>query len=105
MWEDENCKDGGRWILRMPKTHTNKFWEDLVLAMLGESFTVENEINGLVISLKPNSDTIAIWNRNGKDEKKVQAIKEDLERILKIEEGMKLDYEVFADVINQPPKE
>jgi len=54
MWEDEHCKDGGRWVFRVPKTHTNKYWEDLVLAVLGEQFSVENEINGLVISLRPN---------------------------------------------------
>lgn len=78
MWEDEHCKDGGRWVMRVPKSHTNKYWEDLLMAMLGEQFRAENEINGLVISLKPNQDTISIWNKNGKDEKKVQMIKEDL---------------------------
>jgi len=64
--------------MRVPKSHTNKYWEDLLMAMLGEQFRAENEINGLVISLKPNQDTISIWNKNGKDEKKVQMIKEDL---------------------------
>ena len=54
MWEDENCKDGGRWILRVPKTHTNKYWEDLLLAMIGEQFSEENEINGIAISIKPS---------------------------------------------------
>jgi len=36
MWEDDNCKDGGKWSLRIPKTHTNKYWEDLTLALIGE---------------------------------------------------------------------
>jgi translation initiation factor 4E len=72
MWEDEKCKDGGRWTLRVQKSHTNKYWEDLVLAMLGEQFSTENEINGLVIGLKPNSDTISIWNKHGKDAAKIQ---------------------------------
>jgi hypothetical protein len=36
MWEDDNCKDGGKWSLRVPKDRTNKYWEDLVLAMIGE---------------------------------------------------------------------
>jgi len=36
MWEDENCADGGSWSLRIPKTHTNKYWEDLLMAMIGE---------------------------------------------------------------------
>jgi translation initiation factor 4E len=71
MWEDENCKDGGRWTLKVPKERTNKYWEDLVLAMIGETFRVENEINGLVIALRPQFDTISIWNKHGKDAQKV----------------------------------
>jgi len=36
LWEDPACKDGGRWSIRSPKTHSAKFWEDLLLAMVGE---------------------------------------------------------------------
>ena len=101
MWEDENCKDGGRWSFRVPKTHTNKYWEDLVLAMVGEQFSEENEINGLVIALRPTQDTISIWNKHGRDEGKINAIKQDLERILKIDEHMKLEYEIFEEALNK----
>ena len=38
--EDPACKDGGRFSLRVPKTHTSKFWEDLLLAMIGEQFSL-----------------------------------------------------------------
>ena len=64
--------------MRIPKTHTNKYWEDLTLAMIGEQFKAENEINGIMLSLRPNQDTLSIWNRNGKDKAKVDSIKEDL---------------------------
>ena len=36
LWEDENCENGGRWTIRTPKTHTAKFLEDLLMAMVGE---------------------------------------------------------------------
>jgi len=36
MWEDELCKNGGRFVLRVPKTHSNLFWENLALSMIGE---------------------------------------------------------------------
>ena len=52
MWEDETCKEGGRWVIKIPKAHTNKVWEDLVYAMLGEQFTQENEVLGLVLGIK-----------------------------------------------------
>lgn len=100
MWEDEHCKDGGRWSLRLPKTHTNKYWEDLLLAMIGEQFSLADEILGLAIALRPTQDTISIWVRSGSDKQKVETIKEDIERFVKVEEGVvKLDYENFAEAI------
>jgi translation initiation factor 4E len=97
MWEDEHCKDGGRWSIRVPKTHTNKYWEDLLLGMIGEQFRVENEILGIAISLRPNQDTISLWLRSGKDKEKIESIKEDIEKLIKIEEGMKLEFENFTE--------
>ena len=52
-----------------------------------------------MISLRPNGDTISVWNRNGTDTAQVSSIKEDLERIWRLEEGMRLDYEVFAELM------
>ncbi len=36
MWEDPNFVEGGRFTLRVQKTHSNRFWEDLMLGFLGE---------------------------------------------------------------------
>ena len=58
MWEDEKCKDGGKWGMRIPKTHSNKYWEDLILALIGDQFSDENEVNGIMISLRHNMDTV-----------------------------------------------
>jgi translation initiation factor 4E len=52
MWEDEANKNGGRWVIRINKGYANKIWEDLILAMIGEQFELENEINGIVMSIK-----------------------------------------------------
>ena len=59
------CKDGGRWTIKVPKTHSNLFWENLSLAMIGEQFRCENEVMGIVISLKSHLDTISFWNKHG----------------------------------------
>ena len=69
LWEDPACKDGGRFNIRLPKTHTSKYWEDLLLAMIGEQFTLEGEVLGLVLSTKLNSDSISVWHRNANDAK------------------------------------
>lgn len=58
LWEDEACKDGGRWAIKLPKTHTAKYWEELLLGMIGEQFDLvpTGEILGLVLSLKFSND-------------------------------------------------
>lgn len=67
MWEDEANKNGGRFSLRISKGYANILWEDLILALIGEQFECENEITGIVLSIKPAADIIAIWNRNWRD--------------------------------------
>ena len=49
MWEDAQCKDGGKWAFRVPKSHTNKYWEDLCMALIGDQFSDQNEVNGIVV--------------------------------------------------------
>ena len=100
MWEDENCKNGGRYLLRIPKSYSNKYWEDLVLAFIGEQFSFDKEVLGLVVHVKPQADMIAIWTRNADDNEKLEKIKEDINRIVKIDEQVKLEYNAFADAAN-----
>jgi len=54
-----------------------------------------------VIALKPSMDTISIWNKNASNLDNVKIIREDIENIVKIEEGMKIEYEVFYDVVKK----
>ena len=61
MWEDPQCVPCGKWSVRfLPTTHTNKFWEDLALALIGDMFSDENEVLGILVNLKPNSDQMQI---------------------------------------------
>jgi translation initiation factor 4E len=106
MWEDEQCKDGGRWSLRVPKTHTNKYWEDITLALIGENFTNEGEVCGIALSLKPVNDIISVWIKSGKDQEKIDSIKADIERVIMLDENtMRLEYENFQEVLSRPPPE
>ena len=106
LWEDPACKNGGRWSIRTPKTHTAKFWEDLVLAMIGEQFDAPSgEVLGLVLSLKFNNDTISVWHRNANDDAISQQLKNSIESQLDMQDGMRFEHEIFEEVLNAPPKE
>lgn len=95
MWEDEANKNGGRWVIRVNKGYSNKLWEDLTLAMIGEQFECENEIHGIVIVIKPNLDTIAVWTKNSRDPAIVEQIRLDLIKTLNLPDDVKMEYEQF----------
>ena len=97
-WEDEQNSKGGRWQIRYSKSQqmiSNKLWEDLVLGVIGEQFTHSNEINGIVISIRNNQDTMSIWNKNGRDQEIINQIKQDIIRILGIPPTAQMNYESF----------
>ncbi|KAB5546785.1 hypothetical protein PHYPO_G00075910 [Pangasianodon hypophthalmus] len=52
MWEDEANKNGGKWIIRLRKGLASRFWENIILAMLGEQFMVGEEVCGVVVSIR-----------------------------------------------------
>ena len=95
MWEDEANKNGGRWVIRVNKGFSNKLWEELTLAMIGEQFEAENEIHGIVITIRPNGDTISIWNKNSRDQGTVDRIKQDLITELNLPEDVKIVHNQF----------
>ena len=50
--------------MKLRKGLSSRFWEKVVLALIGEQFDVGNEICGAVIQIRHYEDTISIWNRN-----------------------------------------
>ena len=106
LWEDPACADGGRWTVRTPKSHTAKFWEDLLMAMVGEQLDVPSgEVLGVVLSTKYSGDTISVWHRTATDPNIVAALKASIEEHLDMQEGMHLEYENFKEALAAPKKE
>ena len=50
--QDSANKSGGKWIVRVKKNMSSRYWENLLLAMVGEQFMVGEEICGAVISIR-----------------------------------------------------
>eukprot|EP01112_Ceratiomyxa_fruticulosa_P015665 TRINITY_DN4638_c0_g2_i1.p1 TRINITY_DN4638_c0_g2~~TRINITY_DN4638_c0_g2_i1.p1 ORF type:complete len:237 (+),score=37.66 TRINITY_DN4638_c0_g2_i1:259-969(+) len=65
MWEDKANENGGKWIIQFREKATlDIFWENLVLALIGETIPSSDDICGCVVSKRPRGDKIAVWNRN-----------------------------------------
>lgn len=88
VWEDPLNLSGGKWIIRLKKGIADRFWEDLVMAIIGDQFDecrstirtpgisdegkVEDEnengvewpeICGCTISVRQHEDIVSVWNR------------------------------------------
>ncbi|KAI9222073.1 translation initiation factor eIF 4e-like domain-containing protein [Blastocladiella britannica] len=59
MWEDSHNVKGGKWMIRLRKGIAGRFWEDLLLAMIGNQF--HDPINGVVLSIRSSEDILSIW--------------------------------------------
>lgn len=62
IWEDEENKKGGKWVVRLKKGVADRYWEDLMLALVGEQFgDAGEEVCGAVMSVRNGEDIISIW--------------------------------------------
>lgn len=64
VWEDEENKRGGKWIVRLKKGVADRYWEDLLLAIVGDQFAeAGEEVCGAVLSVRSGEDVMSIWTR------------------------------------------
>lgn len=67
MWEDPANKEGGKFVLTMPKKDSksgrcDEWWLFTVLAIIGETLDLDgDEVCGAVVSIRKNQDRIALW--------------------------------------------
>jgi hypothetical protein len=65
VWEDDENKKGGKWIVRLKKGVADRYWEDLILAIVGDQFAeASEEVCGAVLSVRNGEDILSIWTRN-----------------------------------------
>ncbi|KAI0011083.1 translation initiation factor eIF4e [Xylariaceae sp. FL0662B] len=81
IWEDDENKHGGKWILRLKKGIADRYYEDLLMACVGDQFGDEaDEVCGVVLSMRNGEDVLSIWTRS--TGQKVLKIRETMRRVL-----------------------
>lgn len=74
-WEDANNINGGKWTLKLKKGISSRYWEEIVLAIIGEQFDVGAEICGAVLSIRSNEDILSVWNRTADNYEAINKIR------------------------------
>ena len=67
IWEDPENMLGGKWIVRLKKGVASRFWESLIMAVIGEQFDLGEEICGAVISIRNSEDILTLWNKSARE--------------------------------------
>lgn len=77
-WEDPANSDGGKFSVQFPRgrygDQINDYWLNLILAMLGEQFTYEDEICGAVVSVRKVFYRISLWIKSSERNERVETI-------------------------------
>jgi len=97
LWEDEENRDGGKWIVRLRKGLASRCWENLLLALLGEQFMVGGEVCGVVVSCRFQEDIISVWNKTANDTTTTLRIRDTLRRVLNLPPNTVMEYKTHND--------
>ncbi|CAI7666742.1 unnamed protein product [Penicillium palitans] len=100
VWEDEANKRGGKWIVRFKKGVSDRYWEDLLLAMVGDQFAeAGDEVCGAVLSVRGGEDVLSVWTRidGGRNIK----IRETIKRLLSFPADTNIIWKSHDDSIAQ----
>lgn len=83
VWEDDENKRGGKWIMRLKKGVADRYWEELLMALIGDQFMeAGEEVCGFVLSVRSGEDVFSIWTKN--DGGRNVKIRETVKRVLNL---------------------
>lgn len=99
-WEDPSNESGGKWMVRLKKGLASLYWEELVLAIVGEQFDVGNEICGAVVSVRGAEDIISVWNKSADKTEATERIRDKMRAILKLPNFIPMEYKKHHDSLS-----
>ncbi|KAH6916007.1 eukaryotic translation initiation factor 4E member 2 [Coprinopsis sp. MPI-PUGE-AT-0042] len=117
VWEDPLNITGGKWIIRLRKGVSDRLWEDLVLAVVGDLFddcrssSGEDggeggagekekdypEICGCTISVRQSEDIISLWNRVEVNRQGREKIRDTIRKVLNLPPTTIMEYKTNND--------
>jgi len=92
-WEDPENSRGGRWTFSVNNPDmamADDVWAVLYLTLVGETFTANDEITGIVATRRRDYARISVWTKNCADDRAVLRLGADLRAIAA---GVALEYQ------------
>jgi len=98
-WEDPKNRNGGKWIVRLRKVEglASLYWEDLIMALVGEQFgDVGVQVCGVVVSVRQHEDILSVWTQDSKDDDAIAKIRDAIKSNLDLPPFVTIDYKRHA---------
>mmetsp|Transcript_11521 Transcript_11521/g.30071 ORF Transcript_11521/g.30071 Transcript_11521/m.30071 type:complete len:226 (-) Transcript_11521:60-737(-) len=98
-WEDPKNRNGGKWIVRLRKVEglASLYWEDLIMALVGEQFgDVGVQVCGVVVSVRQHEDILSVWTQDSKDDDAIAKIRDAIKTNLELPPFVTIDYKRHA---------
>ncbi|CAG8433370.1 8102_t:CDS:2 [Ambispora gerdemannii] len=99
VWEDETNINGGKWIVRLRKGLASRYWESLVMAVIGDQFDVGTEICGAVLSIRSSEDILSLWNQSANEGRINLKIRDTMKRVLNLPPDTIMEYKTHNDAL------
>eukprot|EP00850_Spirogloea_muscicola_P004064 SM000017S02804 [mRNA] locus=s17:383626:385920:- [translate_table: standard] len=92
LWEDAANHSGGKWIARFRKGLVGRFWEELVLALVGDQLEQGESVCGAVLSIRTGDDIVSVWNRDASDSQAVMQLRDSIKKHLQLPPSYVMEY-------------
>lgn len=102
MWEDEQNKQGGRWVINLNKQQRHleldNFWQETLLCLIGEAFDDSSfNVCGAVVSIRNKGDKLGLWTRDVRNAEANLKIGHKLKERLHIPSKISIGYQTHED--------
>ncbi len=106
MWEDDQNRRGGRWLINLDKKQRNmnldNFWLEVMLCLIGEAFGDHGYlVNGAVVSVRNKGDKIGIWLGDASRGESVLEVGRMIKERLGIDPKVPLGFEAHQDTMKK----
>jgi translation initiation factor 4E len=104
MWEDDQNKQGGRWLINLNKqqrhSDLDNFWLETLLCLIGEAFDEASEnVCGAVVNIRNKGDKLGLWTGDASKQEVTKTIGKVLKERLKVPPRIVLGFQSHADTM------
>ncbi len=89
-WDDNHCKNGGRWYfcLRLPNENIDDLWLNLLLGVIGSTIDSNNHICGCIVESRPKEMRLSLWTKHANNKADQMIIGNNIKKTLEYAPGI-----------------